>query len=201
MLGLALIAALALGPRPAELVKPGEEANYATWLEGQAKTAAGFYAHRDCATATVKPVSSGVTTDEQLSKRRPGALVYAERFAVAGCGEADAQGLVVIRETRWWLALPTAPGDSVASLSLQREVLPTVIRAVKDAAEADTSCTALDKARSALVYNTRVTKPAALGQPWSERWFMGVCDTGYTVDIDFTPQGGRTTYQVRVAAR
>jgi hypothetical protein len=201
MLGLALIAALALGPRPPELVKPGEEANYAAWLEGQAKTAAGYYAHKDCAAATVRPLSSGPTADEQVSKRRPGALLYAERLAVQGCGEADAQGLVVMRETTWWLALPTAPGDSVASLSLQRELLPTLIRAVKDAAEADTSCSPLDKARSALVYNTRVTQPAAPGRPWSERWFMGVCDIGYVVDIDFTPKDGLTTYQVRVAPR
>jgi hypothetical protein len=93
-----------------------------------------------------------------------------------------------------------APGESAASLELQRRVLPTVILTVKRAARADTSCSDLDKARSALVYDTRVTRPAAgKNQPWTERWFMAVCDAGYKVDIDFTPSQDGATFAARIA--
>lgn len=199
MLGMVLAAGLILGARPPELVKPGEEAAYAAWLEGQARAAAGYYARRDCAAAAVRPLASGPTTDEAVARRKPGVMLYAETLAVDGCGDADAQGLVVMREKAGWGALPTAPGDSAASLALQREVLPSVILAVKEAADRDTSCSLLEKAQSAIVYDTRILTAAPAGQPWSERWFMSVCGAGYKVDIDFTPGGARTAYQVRMA--
>ena len=199
MLGMVLAAGLILGARPPELVKPGEETAYAAWLEGQARTAAGYYAHKDCAAAAVRPLSFGPAVDEAVAKRKPGVLLYAETLAIDGCGDADAQGLVVMREKTGWGALPTAPGDSAASLALQREVLPSVILAVKEAAERDTSCTLLEKARSALVYDTRILHAAVAGQPWSERWFMSVCGAGYRVDIDFSPGGAQTAYAVRMA--
>jgi hypothetical protein len=199
MLGMVLAAGLSLGARPPELVRPGEEAAYAVWIEGQARAAAGYYAHKDCAAAAVRPLSSGPAADEAVARRKPGVFLYQETMAIDGCGAADAQGLVVMRETRGWGALPTAPGDSVAGLALQREVLPSVILAVKAAAERDTSCTLLEKAQSALVYDTRILSPAPAGQPWSERWFMSVCGAGYKVDIAFSPGGARTAYAVRMA--
>jgi hypothetical protein len=199
MLGMVLVAGLILGARPPELVKPGEEAAYAAWLEGQARTAAGYYARRDCAAASVRALSSGPATDEAVARRKPGVMLYAETLAIDGCGDADAQGLVVMREKAGWGALPTAPGDSAASLALQREVLPSVILAVKEAADRDTSCSLLEKAQSAIVYDTRILNAAPAGQPWSERWFMSVCGAGYKVDIDFTPGAARTAYQVRMA--
>jgi hypothetical protein len=199
MLGIVLMAGLVLGGRPPELVKAGEEAAYAAWLEGQARAAAGYYAHKDCAAAAVRPLSSGPAADEAVARRKPGVFLFAETLAIDGCGDADAQGLVVMRETKGWGALPTAPGDSAASLALQREVLPSVILAVKQAAERDTSCTLLEKAQSALVYDTRITRAAPAGQPWTERWFMSVCGAGYKVDIDFSPGGARTAYAVRIA--
>jgi hypothetical protein len=195
-----LLAVLTLGARPSDLVKPGERANYARWLEGQARTAAGSYAKADCASATLTPKGFQPTTDTSIAKAFPGARLYIERFSVAGCGEAKGQGLVVMRDRTEWRAFPTAPGESRASLELQRQMLPKVILAVKRAADGDTSCTGLDKARSALIYDTRVTlSPAAEGQPWSERWFMVVCEAGYKVDIDFAPEGGKIAYDVHIA--
>lgn len=203
MLGFLLAAGLSLGPRPLDLVKAGEEANYAQWLEGEARKAAGYYARKDCAAAVLKPRAFTPVVDEALSKARPGAPLYAEQFDVEGCGEAHRQGLIVLREQRWWRALPTAPGESQAPLSLQREVLPSVILEVKRAAEQDTSCTPLEKARSALIYDTRITRPGGGGRPWSERWSMWVCAMGYKVDIDFAPpppgSGGRIVYLVQIA--
>jgi hypothetical protein len=199
MLGMVLAAGLTLGARPPELVRAGEEAAYAAWVEGQARTAAGYYARKDCAAAVVRPLSSGPAADAAVTRRKPGVFLYRETVAIAGCGDAAAQGLVVMRESHGWGALPMAPGDSVAGLALQREVLPSVILAVKEAAERDTSCSLLDKARSALVYDTRVIRAGPAGQPWSERWFMSVCGAGYRVDIDFSPGAARTAYAVRMA--
>jgi hypothetical protein len=130
---------------------------------------------------------------------RPGASLYTETFAVEGCGEARAQGLVVMRERAGWRAFPTAPGESLASLALQRQALPSVIQTVKTASDADTSCSAGEKAQSALVYDTRVTRSARAGEPWSERWFMSVCGAGYKVDIDFIPAADGATFAVRIA--
>lgn len=200
MLGLVLIAALALGPRPADLVAPGEEAAYAQWLDGQARKAAGSYARSDCAAAVLISQAFKPAVDTAIVQALPGAALYIERLGVQGCGEARAQGLIVMRAGQGWRAFPTAPGESLASLELQRQVLPSVILTVKAASDGDTSCSNLDKARSALVYDTRITRPAAGdGQPWSERWFMAVCDAGYRVDIDFTPSSERTSYDVHIA--
>jgi len=199
MLGLVLAAALVLGPRPPDLVRPREAGDYAAWLEVQARKAAGYYAHADCAAAVLTPLTFQPTQDPALAQVRPGTALYAEMLGVQGCGAARAQGLVVMRETAGWRALPTAPGESAASLALQRQVLPSVILAVKAASDSDTSCSGVEKAQSALVYDTRLTRPGAAGQPWSERWFMSVCGAGYKVDIDFTPAAGGATYQVRIA--
>jgi hypothetical protein len=200
MFGAILAAALTLAPRPLDLVKPGEEGNYAVWLEGQARKAAGYYAHKDCASATLTPEGFEPVTDDALAKVRPGAALYVERLKVEGCGVAQGQGLIVLRERTDWRALPTAPGESRANLALQREVLPSVILTVKDASDGDRSCSALEKAQSALIYDTRITRaPSAAVEPWSERWFMSVCGAGYKVDIDFTPTAGRTDYVVRIA--
>lgn len=200
MLGVLLTAALTLGPRPADLVGPGEEGAYAQWLDAEARKAAGYYARADCAAAVLTPEAFKPTADPAIAQARPGVALYVERFAVQGCGEARVQSVVVSRDGSGWRAYPAAPGESEASLALQRQVLPSVILTVKAAADSDTSCSALDKARSALVYDTRVTRPpAADGQPWSERWFMAVCDAGYKVDIDFRPQGRDAEGPVRVA--
>jgi hypothetical protein len=200
VLSLVFAAAVALGPRPTDLVRPGEEANYARWLEGEARTAAGYFARLDCAAATLTPAAFEPTTDQAIARQHQGAMLYLERFTVKDCGFARAQGLVVMRDRRTWLAFPTAPGESRASLELQRQMLPSVILTVKQAADRDVSCSGLDKARSALVYDTRVTRPPeADGQPWTERWFMAVCDAGYKVDIDFSPVEGRVSYAVRLA--
>lgn len=200
MLSVLLTAALALGARPADLVKPGEEADYAAWLEAQARKAAAGYARSDCAAATLTPQGFEPTSDQAISRMRPGAALYLERFAVEGCGEARAQGLVVMRDRAGWRALPTAPGESQASLELQRQVLPKVFLAVKRASDRDVSCSALDKAQSARVYDTRVTRPpVSAGQPWSERWFMAVCDAGYRVDIDFSPANGNVAHDVHIS--
>ena len=199
MLGVALAAGLVLGARPLELVRPGEEGAYASWLGAQARKAAGYYAHADCAAATLTPRAVKPTEDSGIAQVRPGAALYAETFGVEGCGQARAQGLVVMRERTGWRSFPMAPGDSRASLALQRQVLPSVILAVKTASERDTSCSLQEKAQSALVYDTRVTQAGAGGEPWSERWFMSVCGAGYKVDIDFAPGGGGETFQVRIA--
>lgn len=205
MLAVLLTAALTLGPRPVDLVKPGEDAAYAQWLDEQARKAAGYYARVDCASAVLTPQSFKPASDAGIARARPGVALYMERFGVQGCGEARAQSVIVMREATGWRAFPTAPGESQASLELQRQVLPNVILAVKTASDGDTSCSGLDKARSALVYDTRVIRAAAgEGQPWSERWFMAVCDAGYKVDIDFTPQvgdgsGERIAYDVHIA--
>ena len=199
MLGVALAAGLALGARPFDLVRPGEDGAYAAWLETQARKAAGYYAHADCAGAALTPRAFKPAEDAGIAQVRPGAALYAEGFAVEGCGEARAQGLVVMRERAGWRAFPTAPGDSQASLALQRQVLPSVILAVKTASDPDTSCSGAQKAQSALVYDTRITRTGAAGQSWSERWFMSVCGAGYKVDIDFAPAAAGATFEVRIA--
>src|ERR1700742_2683668 len=177
MLGLLLTAPLTLGPRPAGLVEPGQEVVYAQWLDGQARKAAASYARVDCAAAVLTPQAFKPASDAAIAKAIPGAVLYIERLAVQGCGEARAQSVIVMRQGEGWRAFPTAPGESQASLELQRQVLPNVILAVKKASDGDTSCSGLDKARSALVYDTRVIRAAAgEGQPWTERWFMAVCD-------------------------
>jgi hypothetical protein len=205
MLGLLLTAALTLGPRPADLVEPGQDIAYAQWLDGQARKAASGYARVDCASAVLTPQSFKPAVDAAIAKALPGAVLYVERLAVQGCGEARAQSVIVMRQGSSWRAFPTAPGESLASLELQRQVLPNVILAVKTASDGDTSCSGLDKARSALVYDTRVIRAAAgEGQSWTERWFMAVCDAGYKIDIDFTPRSvdgaaERIAYDVHIA--
>ncbi len=201
MLGVLMAAGLILTERPPELVKPGEAQAYAVWLEGQARKAAGYYAHADCTAAQVRSRSFASAADAAVTKVRPGADLYEETLEIEGCGMADAQALVVFRDAADWRALPKAPGDSLASLSQQREVLPSVILAVRTAAQPDTSCSALEKAQSALVYDTRVIQAAPPGQPWSERWFMSVCGAGYRVDIDFIPSTttAAAAYDVRIA--
>jgi hypothetical protein len=203
VMGVVLAAALVLGPRPPDLVKTGEEAGYAAWVEGQARKAAGYYARSDCAAAALTPEAFGPANDPALAALKPGATLYTESFAIEGCGAARAQGLVVFRDKDGWSALPTAPGESRAGLALQRAVLPSVILAVKAAAEADTSCSPVEKAQSALIYDTRVIggqgAEGGEGKPWTERWFMSVCGAGYKIDIDFQPQaGGGAGFQVRV---
>ena len=199
MLGVLMAAGLVLTARPPGLVKPGEADNYAIWLEGQARKAAGYYAHVDCTAAQVRSRSFAPAADAAVARVRPGADLYDEVLDIDGCGMAGAQALVGFRDTADWRALPKAPGDSLASLAQQRDVLPRVVLAVRAAAQADTSCSDLEKAQSALVYDTRVTKAAPPGQPWSERWFMSVCGAGYKIDIDFAPAAGDAVYNVRIA--
>jgi hypothetical protein len=199
MLGLALAAGLALGARPSDLVRAGEEGAYALWLEGEARKAAAYYADADCAAAVLTARAFKPAEDLAIAQVRPAAALYAETFDVQGCGAARAQGLVVMRERTGWRAFPTAPGESQASLALQRQALPSVILAVKTASDRDTSCSGVQKALSALVYDTRITRPGAAGEPWSERWFMSVCGAGYKVDIDFIPTVDGATFDVRIA--
>lgn len=199
MLALVLAAGLALSPRPPDLVKPGEEANYAAWLQDAARKAAGLFARADCSQAVVG------SRDFRAAPRRGAAPAAAgpwiEVLSIDGCGVARTQSLQVSRGLADWRSLEMAPGDSAADLNLQRQALGKVILTVRAAAQADTACSDLDKARSAVVYDTRVTRPAALqGQPWSERWFMSVCGVDYGVDLDFTPApDGGADIEARIA--
>ena len=200
MLGVVMAAGLALAARPPELVRPGEAQAYAAWLEDEARKAAGHYARKDCGGAQVRPLSSAPTQDAAIAQTRPDVYPYRETLAVAGCGAAGEQSLVVFRDGDGWRALPEAPGESAASLAEQREVLADVFRAVKSVSDKDASCSPRDKMLTAIVYDTRVTRRAAPGQPWSERWFMSVCQADYRIDIDFTPRaGGGADAAVRLA--
>jgi hypothetical protein len=186
MIALILAAGLILDPRPPELVPPGQELAYAVWLESEARKAAELYAGKDCAGAELES-RAGFPSEDLLARQHPETLLYVESLGVKGCGVADQQDLLVFRQADGWAAAPMLPGRTVASMTLQKNVAPAAAASVAAAAVRRGPCSPDDRAQSTMIYDTQVTRPAPLGQPWSERWFVRMCGADYRLDIDFTP--------------
>lgn len=196
-----ILAAVSIGARPVELVKPGEEAAYAAWLEGKARTAISTNAGKDCSTATLSaPQGRPPSPTDLVRQALPNAYAYYEMFAVAGCGPAEAQQILVLRQGDGWRAIALAPGLTVASLVLQRDLMQTVVGAVAAQVKMKgANCPSDAFAKSFRISDTRLTGPFVPGQPWIERWTARVCDVDYPVDLSLKPAAdGGTDFSAHI---
>lgn len=198
---LALILALSVGARPAELVKPGEEAAYAAWLEERVRATISASAGRDCSQATLKEAAGQPASPaDPVRKALPKAYFYYEKFSVAGCGAADTQQLLVRRDGDQWRSVGLAPGRTVATLVLQRDLLQGVAQAmVAQMAKKGVDCKGDALAKSFRISDTRLMTPFVPGQPWTERWVVAACDADYPVDVSLRPTAdGGTDYSAHI---
>jgi hypothetical protein len=182
-----MLAALTIGARPVELVKPGEEAAYAAWLDAEVRAAAGRIAAADCSAATLQSVA-GAPLQDTLPKRNPTPYSWEETVQVQGCGEADLQRLVVTRKGETWQAAPLAPGHTAMGANLQKGMLDSVaMTAGVYARRADPACVGDSFNKSLRVVNTEVVGARTEGGPWTEHWKVHACNGEYAFDISLTP--------------
>jgi hypothetical protein len=199
-----ILAMLAVGSRPAELVKPGEEAAYATWLEARVRAAISKSAGKDCSSAPLKVLPGlDATPTDPVRAALPNAYVYYEAVDIAGCGLAERQRLLVRREGAEWKSTALAPGQTVATFILQRDLVKSLVSAVvTQMAMKGGDCGRDAFSTSFRIADTRLIGPFVPGQAWKERWVVHACDADYPIDVSLspTPDGG-TDFSTRVDVR
>jgi hypothetical protein len=225
MLALALAAGLTLGPRPAQIVKPGEEATYAAWLEGEIRKTAGIFAGKDCSSAEVQSIG-GAPLQDIVVRQHPEIFFWLEAAHLRGCGQAQVQQLGVVRDGDGWRALTMAPGSAWASPSSQRGMEPSLMKlGAAVALKSDRACTAdrfaksfrvvdtgqidphtpmgvletrqLDLHNPGQVVDTRLLYPRPAGAPWSEQWSLYACNANFKVIANFRPNpDGSVSFEI-----
>jgi hypothetical protein len=187
MIGLVLAAGLALGARPAQIVKPGEEAAYAAWLETEVRAAAASFAGTDCSAAVLQPLGS-LPLEDIVARQHPEIFFWQELVRIRGCGPADTQELVILRNGATWRAIRMAPGRSAAGPTLQKDILNNVAMAgAVLVRRADPTCAGDALTKSFRLVNTQVNGKFVSGAPWSERWTVHACKDDYSVDVALSP--------------
>ncbi|THD77269.1 MAG: hypothetical protein E7812_15105 [Phenylobacterium sp.] len=195
---LALAAALDLAPRPTDLVHKGEEATYAlqldsvldSWMEDGAKGSCPPGATTTAlGSEPLGPASTvlHVTPDADIA---PDAIVYRERFHIAGCGRSARQDniLVVRQKAGGWYMTAFVPGETQVSPVLFRELAPMLIQAARSD-EPPTGCANGDSRLYQLMDTERVGPPAGAlesgRRAWRERWIQRGCGADRSVLVDF----------------
>lgn len=187
MLGLVMAAGLGVGNRPAQIVKPGEEAAYVAWLDGQMRTVAGSFAGKDCAKAPIQSILAGPLEDV-IVRQHPEIYFWLEAAQIRDCGPAQAQQLVVIRNGDKWRAIPMAPGLSAAGPTLEKDIVNNVAQgAAILARKADPTCVGAAIQTSFRLVNTAVVGTRTNGAPWSEVWTVHACKDDYSLTVGLSP--------------
>jgi hypothetical protein len=192
-LALVLAAGLTLGPRPAQIVKPGEEAAYAAWLEGEMRKTAGAYAAKDCSSADLQSIGGAPLLDDVV-QQHPELFFWLEAVHLTGCGRATVQQLGVVRDGDAWRALSMAPGSSTAGPSLQRDFEPSAIAlAAAVVQQRDFACKGDKFTKSFRMADTRPIGRHVANAPWSEVWTFYACNGYHTIRVDFKAKPYGTT--------
>ena len=205
---LLALAAANLGPQPPDLVLPGEESAYAAELSVGLDRFLKGAADAACQ-PTLRPQPAIVVgpAGAKLGARPtdpvdPAAIVYEVRIRVTGCGLRTQQAnlLAVRRKTGGWLISVSAPGETVASPRLLRDVYSMALSFAVAGRPQGQPCTNGKPAYQLI--DTRIVTPpspsAAAPEPWQERWVQQSCGEDRTVLITFTPTAdGGTDYLVK----
>lgn len=209
LLALLALAAVELTPRPADLVRKGEESAYAVQLdeifdrqvEGGAKGAcpAGAYAQA-LAPEQLGPASVvlHVTPDAEIAGD---AVVYKESFRVTGCGPAGVlQNIITVRlKAGGWYMAAYVPGETRASPEVFDVLAPQLIRYAMSGVPADGLCANGDDKLYQLSDTHVIDEPgdAVTGTAsWRERWVQKACGQDRSVVVAFTASRAGVTFAV-----
>jgi hypothetical protein len=199
LLALLALAAIDATPRPADLVRKGEERAYAVeldeffdrGLEGGAKGACPAGAHAEAlAPEPLGPASAvlHVTPDADIAGE---AMVYKESFRVSGCGAPGVlQNLVSVRlKAGGWYMASYVPGETRVGPETFDTLAPLLIRQAMTGLPADGLCTNGDTRLYQLNDTQIIDEPgdAVTGvASWRERWVQKACGQDRSVVVAFT---------------
>lgn len=126
----------------------------------------------------------------------PSAGVWRVGYDVTRCGSTKRyNNLYGINNTGALVRGIMVPGESIASIQLQGDVMKMTITILQASRKAE-NCAAPK------VFETRISMPPQpIGTPWQEEWTILNCGPQLAIKIDFkpTPDGG-TDFAVRVPA-
>jgi hypothetical protein len=213
LLPVLAFAAVQLGARPADLVRPDEEAAYATQLAKTADRIVSQRATAPCpADAKVASLGAGYigTAAEMLHPQAtdpvsPEARVFREHVRIEGCGaQARVDNVMTVRQKAggWWMSV-SAPGDTIASPGLIQDVLRMSVALATAGRPPATGCA--DGQRVFLLLDTKLVGPPPSHAPgtvatWQERWRQTSCGEDRSVLVTFTSAAdGGTDFQVQPA--
>lgn len=203
MISLVIAAALAAG-QPDVLVGDGEQAAFDAWMSGEAAKSIQEITGSACSDPKLTALPT-VPGDSPFAYLPPQVAIYAidpvQRVSirVENCGEPRRLNFMVlrVRNSVEWMAMPMAPGDSLTSPHLQRDLQPTLFQAMSTGL----SCSVEEMQTTFRPGETTVVKRGEQGEPWTERWPATLCGQDRTVEITFTPTAadGGTDFAIRPA--
>jgi hypothetical protein len=208
-LALFALAAVQATPRPADLVRKGEESAYAQeldqffdrQLEGGAKGACPAGAHAEAlAPERLGPASAvlHVTPDAEIAAD---AVVYKESLRVTGCGAPGVlQNIISVRlKAGGWYMVAYVPGQTRASPETFDALAPQLIRQAMSGVPADGLCRNGDNRLYQLSDTQVIDEPgdAVTGTAsWRERWVQKACGQDRSVVVAFTASRTGVTFTV-----
>ncbi|MEJ0058856.1 MAG: hypothetical protein WDM79_04385 [Terricaulis sp.] len=172
-----------LGERPPEL---SEQRPYELVLtEGVTATLAAFLNARSCTRASVRSLAFEDVSGSDVSTRRlseDGGRVFKERLFVDMCGAQYMPNYYFIHAPDRPLRMTEGvPGQTRASLQLQADVQPLVLRVARTLAQCP------EPNNLGLVHTTVDEARAEDDGAWEETWIVSACRARVDIPVRFQP--------------